>query len=153
MPPRLTTEAIHLLRKLMEWYRDRTKGSLSDMFIDLEKKYDRVPCEMPWRYLEQKRVQVAYIQVIWNIDEGLKESDWTFGGDRNELSVDIGLHQGSALSHFLFICEMINSLHGSKKRNSVCYLQMIFFLSISLWTELTLRWSDGDISQSPEVLK
>jgi len=38
--------------------------------------------------------------------EGGKMSVRTFGGGKNECAVDIGLHQGLALSHFLFACVM-----------------------------------------------
>ena len=43
MPGRLTTEAIHLIRRLIGLYRDKKK-ELDMVFTDLEKTYDKVPC-------------------------------------------------------------------------------------------------------------
>ena len=63
MSSRSTIEAMYLLRKLMDMYRDR-KVDLHMMFIDLKKAYDRVPHEVLWKCLEEKGVLSLYIRVI-----------------------------------------------------------------------------------------
>lgn len=45
MPGRSSIEAIHLLRSLMEKYRERQRD-LRMAFLDLEKAYDSVPREL-----------------------------------------------------------------------------------------------------------
>ena len=69
MSGKSTMEAIYLLRRLMERYRDHQED-LHMVFIDLEKSYDRVSREVLWRILEKKGVRIAYIQTLKDMYHG-----------------------------------------------------------------------------------
>jgi len=91
MPGRSTTEAIYLIRRLIEVYWDRKKD-LHIVFIDLEKAYDRVLREVLWEYLEKKGVSVVYIRAIKDMYEGVKNSVRRSAGDTEYFPINIVLH-------------------------------------------------------------
>ncbi|KAI5628469.1 receptor tyrosine-protein kinase erbB-3 precursor [Silurus asotus] len=120
MPRKSTTDALFALRMLMEKYREGQK-ELHCVFVDLEKAYDRVPREELWYCLRKSGVSEKYVRVVQDMKSGVSEKyvrvvqDMYEGsvtavkcavGTTDWFRVKVGLHQGSALSPFLFAVVM-----------------------------------------------
>jgi hypothetical protein len=105
MPGRSTMEAIFLVQQLMERYREQKKD-LHMVFIDLEKAYDKIPRNVMWWALEKHKVPAKYITLIKAMYDNVVTSVRTSDVDTDDFPIKIGLHQGSALSPYLFALVM-----------------------------------------------
>ncbi|KAK3556079.1 hypothetical protein QTP70_004372 [Hemibagrus guttatus] len=105
MPRKSTTDAIFALRILMEKYRDGQR-ELHCVFVDLEKAYDRVPREELWYCMRKSGVAEKYVRVVQDMYEKSRTVVRCAVGQTEEFKVEVGLHQGSALSPFLFAIVM-----------------------------------------------
>ncbi|KAK3573623.1 hypothetical protein QTP86_029993, partial [Hemibagrus guttatus] len=105
MPRKSTTYAIFALRILMEKYRDGQR-ELHCVFVDLEKVYDRVPREELWYCMRKSGVAEKYVRVVQDMYERSRTVVRCAVGQTEEFKVEVGLHQGSALSPFLFAIVM-----------------------------------------------
>ncbi|KAK3568596.1 hypothetical protein QTP86_010286 [Hemibagrus guttatus] len=105
MPRKSTTDAIFALRILMEKYRDGQR-ELHCVFVDLEKAYDRVPREELWYCMRKSGVAEKYVRVVQDMYERSRTVVRCAIGPTEEFKVEVGLHQGSALSPFLFAIVM-----------------------------------------------
>ncbi|KAK3530735.1 hypothetical protein QTP70_000759 [Hemibagrus guttatus] len=105
MPRKSTTDAIFALRILMEKYRDGQR-ELHCVFVDLEKAYDRVPREELWYCMRKSGVAEKYVRVVQDMYERSRTVVRCAIGQTEEFKVEVGLHQGSALSPFLFAIVM-----------------------------------------------
>ncbi|KAK3530016.1 hypothetical protein QTP86_009917 [Hemibagrus guttatus] len=105
MPRKSTTDAMFALRILMEKYRDGQR-ELHCVFVDLEKAYDRVPREELWYCMRKSGVAEKYVRVVRDMYERSRTVVRCAVGQTEEFKVEVGLHQGSALSPFLFAMVM-----------------------------------------------
>ena len=71
-------------------------------FINLKKAYDRVPKEELWECLRLAETSECCVRIIKDMYDGATTTVRSAAGLTEELKVDAGLHQGSALSPFLF---------------------------------------------------
>ncbi|KAK3509103.1 hypothetical protein QTP70_020311 [Hemibagrus guttatus] len=101
-----TTDAIFALRILMEKYRDGQR-ELHCVFVDLEKAYDRVPREELWYCMRKSGVAEKYVRVVQDMYERSRTVVRCAVGQTEEFKVEVGLHQVSALSPFLFAIVMV----------------------------------------------
>ncbi|KAK3524726.1 hypothetical protein QTP86_001651 [Hemibagrus guttatus] len=73
---------------------------------NLEKAYDRVPREELWYCMRKSGVAEKYVRVVHDMYERSRTVVRCAVGQTEELKVEVGLHQGSALSPFLFAIVM-----------------------------------------------
>ncbi|KAK3557812.1 hypothetical protein QTP86_002686 [Hemibagrus guttatus] len=105
MPRKSTTNAIFALRILMEKYRDGQR-ELHCVFVDLEKAYDKVLREELWYCMRKSGVAEKYVRVVQDMYERSRTVVRCAVGQTEEFKVEVGLHQGLALSPFLFAIVM-----------------------------------------------
>ena len=96
-------KAIFLIRQVMERYREK---DIHMIFIDLEKVYDKIPRNVMWWALDKHKVPTKYVGLIKNMYNNIVTSVQTSDGDMDDFPIRIGLHQGSALSPYLFALVM-----------------------------------------------
>ena len=76
------------------------------VFIDLEKAYDKIPRNMMLWVLDRHKVPTKYMAFIKDMYNNVMTRVRTSDGDTDDFPIKIGLHQGSALSPYLFALGM-----------------------------------------------
>jgi len=97
-----TMEPMFCLRMLQEKCREYNK-ELHMVFVDLEKAYDTIPRDLIWYSLRRRGVPEAYVEIIKDMYRDCTTQVVTEAGETDEFTIEVGLHQGSALSPLLFI--------------------------------------------------
>jgi Reverse transcriptase (RNA-dependent DNA polymerase) len=91
------------------------------IFIDLEKAYDKIPRNIMWWALKRKLVPTKYVTLIkeyTNAVTCVRACD----GESDTFPIKIGLHQGSALSLYIFTLVMDEITKDIQENISWCIL-------------------------------
>ncbi|GJV26192.1 retrovirus-related pol polyprotein LINE-1 [Tanacetum coccineum] len=100
----------------------RDKEILHMVFLDQEKAYDSVSRELIWKTLVDKGTSRRYIRVIKDMYDGAKTRIRTSIGYTEFFPVDVGLHQGSAISPYLFALILDELSRGIQKDIPWCLI-------------------------------
>ena len=79
-------------------------------FLDFEKAHDRVPREVVYWCLRRKEVPEQMVRMVQATYKEVTTRVRTDCGETEEFGIEVGLHQKSALSPFLFITIMDSPL-------------------------------------------
>ena len=104
MSPR-TLSAPCIVRQVQEKNLEKQKKTFY-AFLNLEKAYDKVPRDVISRCLRRTGVPEALVKMVKATYKEATTRMMTHYGDTEEFRIDVGLHQGSALSPFLFVTIM-----------------------------------------------
>ena len=104
MPGRGTAAVVFVLTRLNEKFI--VKNKLFFMFVDLEKAFDWVPKEIIRFASRQKRVPEYLVNRVMSLCKGCKTAVSVDGELSSSFSVNVSVHQGSALSPLLYIMVM-----------------------------------------------
>ncbi|KAK3560566.1 hypothetical protein QTP86_010906 [Hemibagrus guttatus] len=88
------------------YFQKREEHRVTYKSGDLEKAYDRVPREELWYCMRKSGVAEKYVRVVQDMYERSRTVVRCAVGQTEEFNVQVGLHQGSALSPFLFAIVM-----------------------------------------------
>ena len=98
----------------MEQFREQKKD-LHMVFIDLEKAYDKIPRNVMWWSLDKYKVPSKYVTLIKDMYNNVVTSVRTNDDNTGYFPIKIRLHQGLALSPYLFalvIDEVTRNIQG-----------------------------------------
>ena len=104
-PEKSTQDAIFMVRQLQEKYLEKRR-KLFHVFVDLEKAFDRIPRKAIEWALRRQLVPEHLVKLVMMLYTDSKSRVRVAGELSEEFPINVGVHQGSALSPLLFILVM-----------------------------------------------
>ena len=101
----------------------REQKDFRAVFVDLEKAYDTVPRMLT---LRRRRVPEKYVLLIEDMYRNSTTAVRTKHSDAESFEVSVGLHQGSALSPYLFVIFLDEIAKSLSEQGSDSNLELLY---------------------------
>ena len=101
MPGRGTIDAIFTFQQIQEKYQEKRVEVLTT-FVDLEKAYNRVAKDLVYWSLRKRKVPEKLVRLVKATYKKATTVVRTAHGKTGLFEIEVGLHQGSGFSPFLF---------------------------------------------------
>jgi len=127
-----TSDAILAVRILLERHREKNVP-LHAAFLDLEKAFDRVPHDLIWHALRSHGVPEVYVRRVKLLYKNVSSLVRSPARVSLPFPINVGVHQGSALSPLLFILRMDTATAHIQQPHpwSLLYADDVFLASTS----------------------
>jgi hypothetical protein len=128
MPGKGTTDAIFILRRLQEEYRDKER-KLYICFVDLEKAFDRVPRKVMEWAMRKRNVPEVLVKAVMSLYNGARTQVRVGSELSEQFGVKVGVHQGSVLSPLVFavVVDVVTEDARNGLLSEMLYMQMTWF--------------------------
>lgn len=154
MPDKGTTDAVFILRRLQEEYRDKGK-KLYMCFVDLEKAFDRVPRKVMEWAMRKRGIPEAMVRAVMSLYKGVKTRVRVGSELSEEFEVKVGVHQGSVLSPLVFaiVVDVVTESVREGLMSDMLYADDLVLMSESMegLREKFWKWKDAFESKGLKV--
>ena len=117
MPGRGTLDAIFTFQQIQEKHQEKRKEFFTT-FVDLEKAYDRVPRDLVYWSPRKRKVPEKLVRLVKATYKKATTVMHIAHGKTGQFEIEVGLHQGSGLSPFLFTI-VLDTISKSAERTTM----------------------------------
>ena len=155
MPGKGTIDAVFILRRLQEEFRDKNKKLYIMCFVDLEKAFDRVPRKVMEWAMRKKGIPEAMVRAVMSLYEGAKTRVRVGSELSEEFAVKVGVHQGSVLSPLIFaiVIDVVTESARQGLMNEMLYADDLVLMSETMegLRDRFWRWKEAFESKGLKV--
>ena len=152
MPGKRTVDAIFIVRRMQEEYQKKDK-KLYMCFVDMEKAFDRVPRKVMKWAMRKKGLSEVIVRAVMRLYDGAKTRVRVGSAYSEEFEVKVGVHQGSVLSLFAIVVDVITENARRGVVNELLYADDLVIMSKDMedLKERFWNWKDAPESKGLKV--